>query len=232
MPAKNSIKQYVENGYYHIYNRGVEKRKIFLSQQDYSVFLSYIKTYLTPKGNNELQKKLVDKNISYKERDEILKLLRMNNFYNEISLLSFCLMPNHFHFFIKQNSALTIDVFMNSLLTRYVMYFNRKYNRVGPLFQGVYKAVMVESEPQFVYLSAYIHKNPIVLASKGLALQEQLLSQPSSYAHYLGLSKIEWVNKDEVLSYFSKIDPRSSYQSFVEQTDDFSVISKFLLEGD
>ena len=127
MPSRNSIKQYVNNSYYHIYNRGVEKRLIFLDAQDYAVFLSYLKEYLTPKNEQELRQKLSDPNTSYKEKDKILKLLRLNNFYGEITLLAYCLMPNHFHFFIKQKSAVSIDKFMQSLSTRYTMYFNCKH---------------------------------------------------------------------------------------------------------
>lgn len=150
MPAKNSRKPYVESGYYHLYNRGVEKRVIFLDEQDYAVFISYLKEYLSPKHEDELQKKLDDPNISPKEKDRMLRALRMNNFAEEITLLAYCLMPNHFHFFIKQKSAGAIDKFMNSLGTRYTMYFNKKYKRVGSLYQGVYKAVLVTTEPQFL----------------------------------------------------------------------------------
>ena len=80
MPSKNSTKTYVENGYYHIYNRGVERRLIFVNEQDYSVFLSYLKEYLLPKNEQELKQKLSDPNISSKEKDRVLKSLRMNNF--------------------------------------------------------------------------------------------------------------------------------------------------------
>lgn len=141
MPAKNSIKVYAENGYYHLYNRGVDKRVIFGDAQDYVVFLSYLKTYLLPKNEAELRQKLADSTISYKEKDKILNLLRLNNFADEITLICYCLMPNHFHLLIKQNSANSIDRFMNSLCTRYTMYFNRKYKRIGPLCQDVYKRV-------------------------------------------------------------------------------------------
>ena len=68
MPARNSIKTYYENGYYHIYNRGVEKRKIFMDQQDYSVFLSYLKDYLLPKDEDGLTEKLSDPGISSVEK--------------------------------------------------------------------------------------------------------------------------------------------------------------------
>ncbi|PIR80145.1 MAG: hypothetical protein COU25_01560 [Candidatus Levybacteria bacterium CG10_big_fil_rev_8_21_14_0_10_35_13] len=209
MPAKNSRKQYLENGYYHIYNRGVEKRKIFLDQQDYSVFLSYLKEYLLPKDEEALYKRLADPSISLMERDNIHKALRMNNFYEEITLLAYCLMPNHFHFFMKQKSAGSIDKFMNSLGTRYTMYFNKKYKRVGSLYQGVYKAVLVTGESQFIYLSKYIHKQAISL--QGEALQKS----PCSYGEYLGHRKTGWVHPEEVLSFFSKSNPNLSYQSFV-----------------
>jgi len=165
MPAKNSRKQYYENGYYHIYNRGVEKRKIFLDQQDYAVFLPYLKEYLLPKDERALSKRLMDSSITSIEKNKILKLLRLNNFSNEITLLAYCLMPNHFHFFVKQKSAGSIDKFMNSLGTRYTMYFNKKYDRVGSLYQGVYKAVSVNNESQFIYLSKYIHSQALALRS-------------------------------------------------------------------
>ena len=105
MPAKNSVKNYVENSYYHLYNRGVEKRIIFQDSQDYAVFLNYLKEYLLPKDEQNLRNKLTDPNISYKEKDKIIKLLRLNNFTDEIILIAYCLMPNHFHLLVKQKSS-------------------------------------------------------------------------------------------------------------------------------
>lgn len=204
MPAKNSIKAYLENGYYHIYNRGVEKRIIFLDQQDYGVFLSYLKEYLLPKNEKELYEKLSDPNISSKEKYKTIKLLHLNNFSDEITLLAYCLMPNHFHLFVKQKSANAIDKFMNSLATRYTMYFNSKYKRVGSLYQAVYKGVLISTEAQFLHLSRYIHK-------------QALKNQPCSYPEYLGLRQTSWIKPDEILSFFSKTNPSLSYQNFVEQ---------------
>ncbi len=219
MPARNSIKQYIENSYYHIYNRGVEKRLIFLDEQDYAVFLSYLKEYLLPKNEKHLTEKLADAHTSYKEKDKILKLLRLNNFAEEITLLAYCLMPNHFHFFIKQKSANSIDRFMQSIGSRYTIYFNRKYKRVGSLFQAVYKAVLVTSEEQFLHLSRYIHK-------------QALPSQPSSYQEYLGKRQTKWIHPEDILSYFSKTNLNLSYQSFVEQEEDITSIADILLEID
>lgn len=226
MPAKNRVKQYLENGYYHIYNRGVEKRSIFLDQQDYAVFLSYLKEYLLPKDEQTLFMKLSDPTLSPSEREKTLRLLRLNNFTNEISLLCYCLMPNHFHFEIKQKNSGSIDKFMNSLGTRYTMYFNKKYKRVGSLYQGVYKAVLVNSDEHLLYLSAYIHK-------QSLPLKEAFSDgQPSSYHDYLGKRKTEWVKSDEILSYFSKSKHFLSYESFIDQKNDFTSIGELLIEED
>lgn len=224
MPAKNSRKKYLENGYYHIYNRGVEKRIIFQDQQDYGVFLSYLKEYLLPKDEKELNEKLSDPNASYQERDKVLKSLRLNNFNREITLLAYCLMPNHFHFFVNQKKAGTIDKFMNSLGTRYTMYFNRKYKRVGSLYQGVYKAVLIQDDKQYFYLSKYIHKQ--ALASQGEALQ----GQPSSFPEYTGERKTAWVNSEEILSRFSDTNPLLSYKNFVLESDDINILKNITLD--
>lgn len=224
MPSKNSIKQYVENSYYHIYNRGVEKRTIFLDGQDYSVFLSYLKEYLMPKDEENLRKKLSDPDISPMERSKMLKALILNNFAGEIIVLAYCLMPNHFHFFVKQKEAISIDRFMQSLGTRYTMYFNKKYKRVGSLFQGVYKAVLLTSEAQFLHLSRYIHKQAITLQG------ETLEPQPCSYPEYLGDRQTKWVHPEEVLAYFSKENPNLSYKAFVEGKEDFDNIKEVVLE--
>lgn len=224
MPSRNSTKQYIENTYYHIYNRGVEKRKIFQDDQDYGVLLSYLKEYLLPKDIKLLTERLADPKTPPKEKDRILKLLRLNNFNEDVTLLAYCLMPNHFHFLLKQKNPNSIDKFMNSLCTRYTMFFNRKNRRVGSLYQDVYKAVIVESDEQLLHLSRYIHKQ--TLASQGDALR----SQPSSYLDYLGKRKTLWVKPNEILSFFSKTNPTLSYEAFVKQTEDFGHIKKLIIE--
>lgn len=209
VPAKNSVKQFVENTYYHIYNRGVEKRIIFQDQQDYGVFLSYLKDYLTPKDDINLMAILHSGDSNPQQKSEALKMIRMNNFTNTIDLLAYCLMSNHFHLLVKQSEPTSIDSFMNSLTTRYSMYFNKRNKRVGHLFQGTYKAVLVETEEQLLHLSRYIHKNPLV---KGVSLQGYPYS---TYPNYLGLKQTGWIKPTDILSYFSK-SGFNSYESFVE----------------
>lgn len=214
MPAKNRLKQYIHESYYHIYNRGTEKRLIFLDTQDYSVFISYLQEYLRPRDEAFLIQKLPQ--VSPEEKEQILRALSRNNFHNEITLIAYCLMPNHFHFFIKQKDAQSVDKFMNSIATRYTMYFNKKYNRVGSLYQGVYKAVLIKTEQQFIHLSRYIHR-------------QAFPNQPSSLSSYLGKSP-DWIHPEEVLSYFSKINPNLSYKSFIKQEDNRDIIQDISLE--
>ncbi len=227
MPAKNCIKQYLENGYYHIYNRGVEKRTIFQDKQDYSVFLSYFKEYLLPKDEKLLMDQLSDQDISYKEKDKIIKSLRMNNFFGKISLFAYCLMKNHFHFLLKQSELNTIHFFIKSICTRYAMYFNRKYERTGHLFQGIYKAVLVNSDEQLLYLTRYIHRQALNPQGDNLSSQE---TQPCSYGEYLGLRKTEWIKPEEILKEHYYRNPHLSYELFVRQSQNTEIINNFLIE--
>ena len=208
MPTKNSTKTYVEDGYYHVYNRGVEKRNIFLDSLDYSVFMNYLKEYLSMRDENRLFKLINDPRIPSVKRAKIARSLSLKNYYTEIQLLAYCLMPNHFHFFLTQNSGDSIDRFMSSLCTRYAIYFNRRHKRVGALFQGVYKAVLMTDESQYLHITRYIHK-------QALSAQSDKTDFPSSYPEYLNKRKAKWVHPAEILSFFSKTNPDFSYERFV-----------------
>jgi len=214
MPAKNIIKPYLAGGYHHIYNRGVNKRSIFKDEQDYSVFLSYLKTYLLPMDTDKLNAVIASPAATPKEKDLALRQLQLNNFDGRIELLAYILMLNHFHFLIHQTDERDVKVFMQSLMTRYTMYFNGRYKRVGSLFQGHYKAVLVESDEQLLYLTRYIHRNSTNNSHKRL----DLFRQPSSYPNYLGELKQDWVKPDFILQNFDKAG-FNSYKEFVESED-------------
>lgn len=216
MPARHRIKTYIENSFYHIYNRGVEKRIVFQDTQDYRVFLHYLKLYLSPPESLKSLKGL--KGLSFVMRP---KQRPLNNFNQEIILLSYCLMPNHFHLLLKQKPTNGIEKFMRSLGTKYVQYFNKRYQRIGPLFQGAYKAVLVETDEQLLHLSRYIHLNPLETNKKKSSLSKKLLDSYSSYADYLGKKKTEWLHPEEILSFFKTAQKTNlkdllSYQGFVE----------------
>jgi len=204
MPAKNSIKIPVENGYYHIYNRGVNKQEIFTTSKDYSVFLNYLKEALSPPLQpGELPTFTVNLNGTIFTKPK----RQPKNFYGEIDLIAYVLMPNHFHLLIKQNKRESMEAFMRSVATRYSMYVNKMYDRVGTLFQGIYKAVLIENENYLLHLSRYIHLNP---------------SAYSSYADYIGMKKTQWVHPHFVLDFFSQptnleFKKYNSYKDFVEK---------------
>lgn len=215
MPAKNVLKLYIENGFYHLYNRGVEKRIIFQDDQDYKVFLKYLKVYLEPPQSPEKRIAKIG-NLSFTAPQRLLK-----NFHKEIELLVYCLIPNHFHLLIKQKSPRSIESFMRSLLTKYSTYFNKRYQRVGGLFQGTYKAVLIENENHLLHLSRYIHLNPVKHPDVKDTPLHTLRNSYSSYPEYLGQRKTDWIKTDFILSFFKSAQKTHlkdilSYQSFIE----------------
>lgn len=213
MPAKNSIKQYLEGGFYHIYNRGVEKRDIFIDEFDYKMFLSYLKNYLSAPYPKQVRP------------------VRASDIHEQIKLICFCLMPNHFHLLVKQSSQFGIVSFMRRLSNAYTKYFNERYERVGHLFQGKYKATLIQEDPYLLHLSRYIHLNSVELLDE---YRSDLKLYPySSYGDYLGMRNTQWVHPEEILSFFKTAQKTNlkdilSYQSFVEN---YSVNSAQFLGG-
>jgi putative transposase len=225
MPAKNIIKEYEAGGYYHIYNRGVEKRNIFLDEDDYKKFIAFLRFYLVMP--NLQGRTLKDEN------NRTISPSRANaNFSDEIVLIAYCLMPNHFNILIKQVNERSMANFMHSLSTKYVMYFNKKYQRVGALFQGKYKTVHITNEEQFTYITKYIHRNPMPEHPTGSDPEGLRDYKYSSYGNYLGLFKQSWVKTEDILSYFSRTNPRNTYQAFVEETGDIASVYNEMIDLD
>jgi putative transposase len=226
MPSKNALKRYEAGGYYHIYNRGVNRRLIFKDQEDYSTFLSYLQFYLSPPLIPEIATNLQGSSL------KVSPSRQLKNYKGEIELIAYCLMPNHFHLMVKQYSEFGINHFMRSLATKYSRYFNTKYERTGHLFQGIYKAVRIESESQFTYLTKYIHRNPISLPTFKDDPRRLSFYKYSSYANYLNMFSQSWVQTKDILIYFSKTNPRCSYQNFVEESDpnDITPILKITID--
>lgn len=200
MPQRNTVKTFIAGGYYHAYNRGVEKRDIFLDDQDYRVFLHLLKYYLSPQDKQQVHPLI---NL---QGFVLVRPRPLANLEKEVELLAFCLMPNHFHLLIKQITQTGMSKLMRRLLTTYAMYFNSRYDRVGHLFQSSYKAVLVDKDEYLLHLSRYIHLNPSELT--GIILVNY---QYSSYAYFLRRKRASWVKPDFILSYFS-----SNYEDFVE----------------
>ena len=143
--------------YYHLYSRGVEKRKIFLNTRDYERFMALL--YIMNQPNafhfaNFLKKKKLE---------EIFNEPKEKNL---VSILSYTLMPNHFHILVYENKEGGISKFMARLLTAYSMYFNTKYERSGPLFTRPFRSEHISDESQYLWIFSYIHLNPIKMFKK------------------------------------------------------------------
>ena len=148
---------FVNNEIYHVYNRGVEKREIFSDEKDYFRFIHDIFEFNdqapTDKFLSHLNTPPTDK-----EKGPLRKPRKLL-----VELLCFCAMPNHYHFLLRQVSENGITKFMRKFGTGYTNYFNNRYERVGPLFQGKFKSVHIETDQQLFYIPHYIHLNPLDL---------------------------------------------------------------------
>ena len=143
-----------ESGYfYHVYNRGVDGRKIFQEPEDYLRFIHDL--YEFNDENPALPYKWVKK-----KREEFGLQPERRPIVN---ILCFCLMPNHYHLLIQPCQEDGVTKFMRKLGTGYTMYFNTKYQRSGALFQGKFKHILIKSERYFLHLTRYIHLNPLDL---------------------------------------------------------------------
>lgn len=139
---------FLNDHYYHVYNRGVDKRDVFLDKEDHYRFISYLIICNDTKCITNTTKRLAS----------IIE--HANTRAKLVDIVSYCLMPNHFHLLIKQRSANGIANFLKKLGGGYTLYFNKKYERSGVLFQGKTKNVLVETDAQLLHLSRYIHLNP------------------------------------------------------------------------
>src|SRR3989344_5723193 len=147
----------LQNNYYHVYNRGVDKRKIFNSNSDYHRFLALL--YVS----NSDEKIHIS---NQKNNIALADVLSLEKGKNIVAIGAYCLMPNHFHLLLTPLVEGGISKFMLKLQTGYSMYFNIKNEREGSLFQGTYKATHAQDDEYLKYLYAYIHLNPAKLKDK------------------------------------------------------------------
>jgi putative transposase len=190
MPAKNTVKRFGSHQFYHVYNRGVAKQPIYRDQADKRYFLSLLDRHLNPDSV------IVD---SYKAP--------YKKFDKNLELLSYCLMGNHYHmlFYLGEDET-ALSKMMRGIGTAYTMYYNLKYNRIGPLFQGTYKASLVSSDEYLVHISRYIHLNP----------REHKTYKYSSLSAYLGGEIQLWLKPQKIMDIFEGED----YLKFLEDYED------------
>ncbi len=137
-----------EGCYYHVFNRGVDKRVVFMDTFDFMRFEETLSYYL--KGPHSVSLQL------HKDKG----LLDLQGLTNRVNIISYCLMKNHFHLLLRGLTFDGIAKYMSDVSNSYTRYFNAKYHRNGVLFQGRYKRKTVETEASILQVSRYIHLNP------------------------------------------------------------------------
>lgn len=206
-------KKYIDCCVYHIYNRGVGKARIFRSRNDYVVYLRFLKEYLSPREYllDEIMSKKIDSN---SKLQRIHYLDKRKDYSKTIKLYSFALMPNHIHLEVEQAESRAIAHFMASLHTRYVKYFNKKYERIGPLFQDRYNAVSLQSNLGILRVSKYIHRNPINIISK-------IENFPwSSMRYYHNSTFPVWIYPDRLLEIYRKLSLHNNLKRYTDFVKD------------
>jgi putative transposase len=185
---------FVDGEYYHIYNRGNSKQRIFRDKNDYVRFIGLLFACNSSKNFK------ID-NLNKKE--SLLNAPRGNQI---VYIGAYCLMPNHFHILITDTGEGNISKFMQKVITAYVMYYNKKYQRSGSLFEGKFKAEYASDDRYLKYLFSYIHLNPTKLVEPkwkktGIQNKPKVIEylekyQYSSYLDYLGVGRREKVIMD------------------------------------
>ena len=175
MPSPNVLKIDVEDSFYHIFARGASKQAIFVDELDYLYFENLFARYLSNKPMQDKQ------GMAYP------------NYNGSIELLAFCLMPNHFHLLIYQRHSKAMTRLLRGVCGAYSSYFNKKYKRIGPLFQDRFKANLISRDEYLQHISRYIHLNP----------KDYRTWEFSSLAYYLGVKKTAWIRPERILGLFN-----------------------------
>ncbi|MFH1187927.1 MAG: hypothetical protein V1688_03660 [bacterium] len=205
--------KFENNKYYHIYNRGVDKRNIFLDEKDFTRFIVSMREF---NNNSKFEERLFVKNrtneIKQARKELSSKALELSSFLATlpklVEIICYCLNQNHYHFVLQQLVDNGIKIFMHKLGTGYANYFNIKYKHSGSLFEGPFQAKYINNVKYFVWLSAYANGNVEIHK-----LAKAKNYQWSSYRDYLNLRNGTLCDKDIVMNEFN--NDVKGYESFV-----------------
>ena len=190
MPSRNVLKIDIPESYYHIYARRASKEPLFVNDGDYRYFIELFKRYLS-------EEVILDKTgVGY------------TKYQNQINLLAFCLMSNHFHLLVYQKDIGYMTKLMRGIMTSYSRYFNLKYKRTGSLFESRYKASRIDTQQYLEHISRYIHLNP----------RYWQRYEYSSISFYKGSEQTpDWINTNLILGLFKSTE---DYIKFLKDNKD------------
>ena len=188
--------KFVNGEYYHIYNRGVDKRHIFCISEDFDRFLESMNVFnsVIPVGSL----------YSYSFRDNQLS----RRTAKLVNIVCYCLNPNHYHFVLEQLIDGGISEFIKRLAGGYTFHFNNKYKRSGVLFQGKFKARHIDLNEYLLHVSVYVNLNNRVHRLSGRTAK-------SSWNEYIGTTNSSVCKKDIILEQFKT---KKEYKDFAESS--------------
>jgi len=192
----------VKGEVYHIYNKSIAGFSVFNNAGDYNRMTELASFYIAEKVPCKFSTYKILKNVKFKPSTRI------------VDIVAYCLMPTHIHFVLKQNQDDGIEKFIGLISQSYGQYFNLHHKRNGPLWEGRFKNVLVNTDEQLLHLTRYVHLNPVT----AFLVNDPGYWKYSSYNEYLGACAY-----DERLCHFSdllKIDP-VSYKKFVLDQIDY-----------
>lgn len=202
----------VNNQIYHVFNRGIDHRPTFIDRLELKRSMTTIDFYRFANPPMKLSKFL---QLSNEERERISREIKSRD-EKLVEILAFCLMPNHFHFVVKQLYEKGISKFLANFQNSYTRYFNTKRERNGPLFLDQFKGVRIETDEQLLHVSRYVHLNP--LTSYVVKDFEELLRYPwSSFGEYIN-NKSSICEISTILGFFKS--PKE-YQTFVKDNANY-----------
>ena len=212
--------KFVNEEYYHILNRGVDKRDIFLDSEDLKRFFQGMQEFNTIDPIGSIYEAQIRK------KNKKFGNLVSKNDSKIVNFICYCLNPNHYHFILKQLVDRGIEKFMQRLALGYSKYFNLRYKRSGTLFQGPYKATHIDSDNYLLHVSAYVNLNNKVHGLENI-LYKSSWKEYSQNVH----QELDFCEKDVILNQFSSPE---KYKSFAEESLEFicerKELEKLLLE--
>jgi len=203
---------FVSGEIYHVFNRGINKQTIFKTNKDFFRALETLKYYPYKDPPLRYSQFL---NLPKDIKSDVMKKLLSKD--KLIEVISYCLMPNHFHFLLRQIKANGVQDLVRKFEISYTRFFNTKYSGIGPILQGQFKAVRIEDENQLLHVSRYIHLNPYssYLISKLEDIEDY---RWSSLPEYLTKKAGHFCSRDLLLSHFKN---EMKYKEFIFNQADY-----------
>jgi hypothetical protein len=199
MPKQNVDKTLLANTYYHVYNKGLNKKALFKDKEDFVFFIDLLKRYLS-EGN------YTDKYARF-----------YPSYRGELEIISFNLQPKYFHLLLLQtDNKHAMSALMRSLANSYTSYYNKKYRKHGPLFDGTYKATSIDNQEFLAQISRHI-----------ILVDDKYSKWPySSLPYYLGQKHADWLNAKYMHEVLDKSP--SSYLAFLADKDGYKSSLKYI----